>query len=207
MWNAVLFVILALTAGTAIYVYRRQREMITALRRAREKIQLEETRVFDFLHGLGAALTAASKPSDLHVLIVEGALRILDGHGGALYLADRDAGVLRLAFATRNCPPFFDVPESLTREANFSWPGYLRLHPVAPEDGVLGSVWREGEPLLLRGEESRLGALRSGPLRTKSAMLCPLFYGDQSLGVLAIARGPGNEDFIPSDFQIFKAIT
>src|SRR5258708_3119241 len=206
MWSTALLAALALLAGTFAYVYRRQREMIVALRRAREKIQLEETRVFDFLHGLGAALTAVSKPTDLHVLIVEGALRILDAHGGALYLADRQGDLLRPAFATRNCPPFFDVPEKLTREPNFSWPGYLRLRTVAPEDGVLGAVWREGEPLLLRGEDSRLVALRVGPMRTKSAMLCPLFYGEQSLGVLAIARGPGSDDFIPSDFQIFKAI-
>ena len=61
---------LSFTAGTLVYVYQRQREMIAALRRAREKIQLEETRVFDFLHGLGAALTASSKPADLHVLIL-----------------------------------------------------------------------------------------------------------------------------------------
>ena len=206
MWNAVLFVFLALTAGTAIYVYRRQREMIAALRLAREKIRLEETRVFDFLHGLGTALTAASKPTDLHVLIVEGALRILDGHGGALYLAERSGESLRLAFATRNCPPFFEVPEKLIKEPNFSWPGYLRLHSVAREDGVLGAVWSDREPLLLRGEDSRLLPLRVGPLKTKSAMLSPLFYGEESLGVLAIARGPGSEDFIPSDFQIFKAI-
>src|ERR1700760_766477 len=139
MWSVVLSVLLALTAGTFAYVYGRQREMIDALRKAREKIQLEETRVFDFLHGLGAALTAASKPSDLHVLIVEGALRILDAHGGALYLSDRAGDILRPAFATRNCPPFFDVPEKLTREANFSWPGYLRLRTVSPEDGVLGA--------------------------------------------------------------------
>ena len=38
-------------------------------------------------------------------------------------------------------------------------------------------------------------------------MLCPLFYGEESLGVLAIARGPGSDDFLPSDFQIFKAIS
>src|SRR6266704_3511962 len=116
MWPAVLFALLVLVAGIFAYVYRRQREMITALRRAREKIQLEETRVFDFLHGLGAALTAVSKPTDLHVLIVEGALRILDAHGGALYLADRAGDLLRPAFATRNCPPFFEVPETLIRE-------------------------------------------------------------------------------------------
>jgi len=207
MWHAVLFALFALTAGTLVYVYQRQREMIDALRRAREKIQLEETRVFDFLHGLGAALTASSEPADLHVLIVEGALRILDGHGGALYLADRDGATLRLAFATRNCPPFFDVPEKIIREPNFSWPAYLRLHTVAPEDGVLGSVWTEREPLLLRGEDNRLASLRVGLLKTKSAMLSPLFYGEESLGVLAIARGGhGSEDFTSGDFQIFKAI-
>src|SRR5687767_7454841 len=162
MWAGIFLPLLALATGVFLYVYKRQREMIVALRRAREKIQLEETRVFDFLHGLGAALTAASKPSDLHVLIVEGALRILDGHGGALYLADRNGDLLRPAFATRNCPPFFDVPEGLTREPGFSWPAHLRVRTVAPEDGVLGAVWRDREPLLLRGEDSRLVALRVG---------------------------------------------
>src|ERR1700761_3163517 len=121
MWTAILFALLALSAGTFAYVYRRQRHMIDALRKAREKIQLEETRVFDFLHGLGAALTAASKPTDLHVLIVEGALRILDAHGGALYLADRSGDILRPAFATRNCPPFFDVPDNIASDPGFSW--------------------------------------------------------------------------------------
>jgi phosphoserine phosphatase RsbU/P len=206
MWPGISLALLALFMGVFLYVYRRQREMIVALRRAREKIQLEETRVFDFLHGLGAALTAASKPSDLHVLIVEGALRILDAHGGALYLADRAGDLLRPAFATRNCPPFFEVPEDLTKEPGFSWSSYLRLRTVAPEDGVLGAVWREGEPLLLRGEDSRLAQLRAGPLQTNCAMLCPLYYGEEALGVLAIARGPDTECFIPSDFQIFKAI-
>ena len=206
MWPGILLALLVLMTGVFVSVYRRQREMIEALRRAREKIQLEETRVFDFLHGLGAALTAASKPSDLHVLIVEGALRILDGHGGALYLSDRNGDLLRPAFATRNCPPFFEVPEHLTKEPGFSWPSYLRLRTVAPEDGVLGQAWREREPLLLRGEDSRLVPLRLGPLQTSCAMLCPLFYGEESLGVLAIARGPLSEAFMPSDFQIFKAI-
>jgi sigma-B regulation protein RsbU (phosphoserine phosphatase) len=206
MWPGIFLALLALFTGVFLYVYRRQREMIVALRRAREKIQLEETRVFDFLHGLGAALTAASKPSDLHVLIVEGALRILDGHGGALYLSDRSGDLLRPAFATRNCPPFFNVPDNIASEPGFSWASYLRLRTVAPEDGVLGAVWTEGEPLLLRGEDSRLAALRVGPLKTACAMLCPLFYGEEALGVLVIARGPESEGFLPSDFQIFKAI-
>jgi len=206
MWAAIFLALLVITAGSFIYVYQRQREMIVALRRAREKIQLEETRVFDFLHGLGAALSDTSKPSDLHVLIVEGALRILGAHGGALYLMDRPSESLRPAFATRNCPPFFDVPETVRREPGFSWTSHIRIHAVGPGEGTLGAVSRDNEPLLLRGEDSRLTPLRASPLKVTSAMLCPLHYGDQNLGVLAIARGPESEAFQSAEFQIFKAI-
>ena len=206
MWPAIFFALLAVVVGSFVYVYRRQREMIVALRRAREKIQLEETRVFDFLHGLGAALSDTSRPSDLHVLIVEGALRILGAHGGALYLVDRPSETLRPAFSTRNCPPFFEVPEAVRNEPGFSWVSHLRLHAVGFGEGTLGTVWRDKEPLLLRGEDNRLAPLRAGPLKVTSAMLCPLHYGDQNLGVLAIARGPESELFQSAEFQIFKAI-
>src|SRR3954470_18185562 len=120
MWPGISLALLALFTGVFLSVYRRQREMIEALRRAREKIQLEETRVFDFLHGLGTALTESSKPSDLHALIVEGAMRILDGQGGALYLAERTGEQLRPAFTTRNCPPFFEVPDGVKEQPGFS---------------------------------------------------------------------------------------
>ena len=158
MWPSILLALLVLATGLFAYVYRRQREMILALRRAREKIQLEETRVFDFLHGLGAALTAASKPSDLHVLIVEGALRILDGHGGALYLADRNGDLLRPAFATRNCPPFFEVPEHLTKEPGFSWSSYLRLRTVTDSRAIAVGLFgvEKAQALELALAESRV---------------------------------------------------
>ena len=206
MWEVLFFALFAVVAGSFVYIYRRQREMIVALRRARAKILLEETRVFDFLHGLGAALSDTSRPSDLHVLIVEGALRILGAHGGALYLVDRASETLRPAFSTRNCPPFFDVPQAVRTEPGFTWASHLRQHAVGAGEGVLGTIWREKEPLLLRGEDARLTPLREGPMPVTSAMLCPLHYGDQNLGVLAIARGPEVELFQSAEFQIFKAI-
>jgi len=207
MWAAIFFALFAITAGTFIYVYRRQRLMIEALRLAREKIQIEETRVFDFLHGLGIALTDTSKPSDLHVLIVEGALRILEAHGGGLYLADRSSDHLRPAFVSRHCPPFFEVPQSVIHQPGFSWGSDLRLRGASTGEGVLGAVWRDKEPLLMGSEDERISILRAGPLKSTSAMLCPLIHGDQNLGVLAIARGPGVEPFNVGDFQIFKAIS
>jgi sigma-B regulation protein RsbU (phosphoserine phosphatase) len=38
------------------------------------------------------------------------------------------------------------------------------------------------------------------------AMICPLFYGEQKIGLLAVARSEGAQPFMSSEFQIFKAI-
>ncbi len=212
MWAAAALLasasLLALAAVFA-YVYRRQRGTIEALHKVRERLLLEETRVFDFLHGLGTALSDTSRPSDLHALIVEGALRILNGYGGALYLAGEDGGELRPAFVSRSCPPFLDLPAEVraqARLANGSLHAYLRRHVVQLGEGVIGSVWRDKEPLLLRGEDARLDAARQSRHQTTSAMLAPLVHAGQNLGVLVVARGPGAEPFLTAEFQIFKAI-
>lgn len=206
MWATFFAVLFVLTAGAFAYIHRKQRRFIRALTKAREKIELEESRVFDFLHGLGTALSDSSRPTDLHVLIVEGALRILEAYGGGLYLADRKGGQLRPAFISRSCPPFFEVPESVRNEPGFNWQSFLRLRGVTEADGVIGEVWKSKEPLLLSVGDSRLTPLKQSPIKPNSAMLCPLIYGEQHLGVLAIARGENQEPFLSSDFHIFKAI-
>src|SRR5678815_925694 len=95
MWTGIILGLLVILAVAFTFIYRRQRAQITLLETARARIQLEETRVFDFLHGLGTALSEEAQAFDLHRLIVEGAQRILNAHGGALYLADRKTGQLR----------------------------------------------------------------------------------------------------------------
>src|SRR6202048_4645731 len=94
MWPIFLLALLvAFLVGWAFSV-RALTRRIHALERSKEEIQVEETLVFDFLHGLGEAFRETIKPHDLHRLIVEGATRILDAHGGALYLTDRSGNKL-----------------------------------------------------------------------------------------------------------------
>ena len=71
MWTGVILCLAAALSVAFIIVHRRQRGQIQALETARAKIQLEEKRVFDFLHGLGEALSEDARPDDLHRLIVE----------------------------------------------------------------------------------------------------------------------------------------
>ena len=78
-----LAIALAATLTWSILALRRQRRAMLEVVRDKVKVQTEERRVFDFLHGIGEALKDETHFSDLHGLLVEGALRILEGHGGA----------------------------------------------------------------------------------------------------------------------------
>jgi len=210
MWADIFFALFVAVSAAFGAVYRRQQKRMELLDKARERIQLEETRVFDFLHGLGTALSDTSRPSDLHVLIVEGALRILNAHGGALYLASPNSDELRPAFVSRGCPPFFEIPTNVAAQAGKGsgvLHNFLRLHPVGKTEGVIGDAWTLRVPLLLRGEDPRLAYARESSRQTTSAMIAPLHYGEHDLGVLVVARGQETEAFVPSEFQIFKAIS
>lgn len=189
-------------------VYLRQMRRIEELDAARERIKQEETRVFDFLHGIGVTLTETTRTADLHAQIVEGAMRVLSAQCGSLYLASDGSGVLRPAFISKNCPPFFEIPESARADGgkNFVLHNYLRLRAVKAGEGTVGAVWREREPILLSGRDSRLDCARREIASTNSAMLAPLVHAGQNLGVLIIARTAEGDPFGRADFQTFKAI-
>src|SRR5262249_20124321 len=146
-----------------------------------------------------------------HRLIVEGATRILDAHGGALYMADRTGRRLALAFASKGCPPLVEVPLEILRQAAatpIALETYLRLHAVGPDEGIIGRVWKTGQPVLLNefSEAPDLAKMRDSSFGASSLMVASLLYGKQNMGVLAIANGPRGAPFSQGDFVVFKSI-
>ena len=211
MWPILLSVLLIASFAGWIYTARRQGTRIRALERSNEEIQIEETLVFDFLHGLGEAFTETIRPNDLHRLIVEGATRILDAHGGALYLIDRTGLKLTPVFISKGCPALVDVsPETLRQAASGSGTldSYLRLHTIAAGEGVVGRAWQAGQSLILNefSEAPELVKLRDSAFGASSVMIASLVYGKQNLGVLAVANGPKGAPFAQGDFVVFKSI-
>jgi sigma-B regulation protein RsbU (phosphoserine phosphatase) len=187
--------------------YRR----IQRLERSKEEIEVEETLVFDFLHGLGEAFTETIRPAHLHRLIVEGAARILDAGGGALYLVDRTGTKLVPAFVSKGCPPMIEVPPQVLQQAVATpvlLDSYLRTHTIEAGEGVIGRIWQNREPASLTdaADAPELAKLRSTPFGTASIMVTPLLYGKQNMGVLALGHGPKSAAFTPSDFVVFKSI-
>ena len=148
MWPILLLGLLIACAAGWLFTWWRQRIRIRQLERSKEEIQIEETLVFDFLHGLGEAFTETIRPADLHRLIVEGAARILDAQGGALYMMERAGGKLAPAFISKGCPPFVDVPPHILQQAASdpaALENYIRLHAIPPGQGIIGRVWETRE--------------------------------------------------------------
>ena len=211
MWPTLLLgLLVASLAGWGITAYLQTRR-IRRLERSHEEIQVEETLVFDFLHGLGEAFRGTIRPQELHRLIVEGAVRILDAHGGALYVTDRTGGKVVPAFISKGCPPLVDVPQDILQQAAanpIALETFLRLHTVSPNEGLIGRVWQTGQAVCLNefSEAPELAKLRGSAFGSVSVIATALGYGEQDLGVLAVANGPTGAPFSQADFVVFKSI-
>ena len=211
MWPTLLFGLLLASVAGWIFTAYYQARRIRRLERSHEEIQVEETLVFDFLHGLGEAFSGTIRPQELHRLIVEGATRILDAHGAALYMTDRTGGKLTPVFISKGCPPLVDVPPNILQQAAatpIALESYLRLHSVTPGEGLIGRVWQTGQSLYLNdlSEVPELAKLRGSAFGAASVMAAALSYAKQDLGVLAVANGPLGAPFSQADFVVFKSI-
>jgi phosphoserine phosphatase RsbU/P len=211
MWPTLLLgLLVASLAGWGITTYSQTRR-IRRLERSHEEIQVEETLVFDFLHGLGEAFRGTIRSQELHRLVVEGAVRILDAHGGALYVTDRTGARLTPAFISKGCPPLVDVPQHILQQAAanpIALESFLRLHTVAASEGLIGKVWHTGQAVCVNefSEAPELAKLRGSAFGSVSVMATALRYGEQDLGVLALANGPKGVPFSQADFVVFKSI-
>src|SRR5438874_7856543 len=212
MWPIFLLVVLLVCLLGWFVTARAQTRRVHALERSKEEIQVEETLVFDFLHGLGEAFTETIRPNDLHRLIVEGGTRILDAHGGALYLADRTGTKLVPTFISKGCPPLVEVPPHILQQAAGT-PGalesFLSIHNIGSGEGLLGRVWQTATPVYLNefSEAPELAKLRDSSLGATSVLVAPLLYAKQNMGVLALANSRMGAPFSQNDFVVFKSIT
>ena len=208
MVTALLIVFILISAYLAWRVGL-QRRALRRLGREWRELQTEEERVFDFLHGLGEAFGGSGGRRELHRLIVESAARILDAHGGALYLVDRSGQFLTPSYISRTCAPLVRVPEHIQTQAAanpVAMESFLRLQSVRPGEGALARVWQEGGAHLFNFDDPALAGLAGEGQRATSALVACLAYRDKILGVLAVVNGPMASAFGPEDLAVFKAI-
>ena len=201
--ETIAIVILLVGMAVLVGVLFGSRRHVGRLKRTSAEIHQEEQRVFDFLHGLGAAFSEGVPAGELHRLIVEGAQHILKADGGALYLADRAGENLLPAFVSKGCPPLVVLPPH-TASSEQAADSFLRLHSIRIGRGIVGESARWNEPHFLRRRGDLPAELVAQGLG--SLVIGPLHYRRRLLGVLALARGTGRDAFSDSKLDLFQAI-
>ena len=199
-------VVAMIVLGGIVYLTRRRLGQVS---RTSAEIHQEERRVFDFLHGLGAAFSEGVPSGELHRLIVEGAQHILRADGGALYMTDKTGTHLLPAFISKGCPPLVVLPghlaaEAATGENTPAVESFMRLQAIPRGTGLVGEAcdWKEPRFLRRKGDiPVEIAAQGLGSL-----VIGPLHYRQRLLGVLALARRHGSIPFSDAKLEVFQAI-
>ena len=91
---------------------------------------------------IGEALKDDEHTGDLDGRIVEGALRILEADGGALYIMNKSGTVLQPTYVSKGSPPFVDLPK-LVGSTLTSVHAQIRLQAVKVGEGLIGGALTE----------------------------------------------------------------
>ena len=211
MWPIFLvFALGFLTATLVAYLFRvRGMRLIRNLQSEREDLLGEESRIFTFLHEIGASLSHAQSLRGLHEEIARGVSRVVDADGGALYLLDSRQGThLVPAGLMESAAPLIEVPDEFADQPNSrSLHSFLQMRSVPHGEGILGKVFEAQGPI-------HFGKLEQWPqlfqkLRpwqaTQYVMAAPLSIGNRRMGVLAVTRSPEHGPFTAHAFEVFRS--
>jgi len=203
MWTILIFAFGILLLGGIVFAVFKSQTKVLGLERKLQELQREEDRVFDFLHGIGAAFSEGVRSSELHRLIVESSQRILDAQAGALYLTNKTDTALTPAFITSGCPQLVEIPSHILAQSGSNpavIESFLQLQPVGRDcTGLLPACWKNGSTRLIpAGEDPQLPA--------HSAIIGPLVYRHRTIGVMAVLNPMSGSAFEEKDFKVFRAL-
>lgn len=192
-------------------VTRRKNQDLSSARDRQEAILAEERRLFSFLHDLGESLASDGRRAAIHRVIVEGAQRVTDSGGGALYLLDDASKNLVPKFHSDECSPLIPLPErivAMARQNPSSLLSFLRLHAIEKSAGMLGDVFATQQAQVIPNlkRDARLGSTHNPLHLATAAMLCPLTCGDRHLGVLAVTTPKDRDGYNDNDFEVFRSL-
>src|SRR5690606_20406288 len=143
--------LLAIVGSLAVWMWRDRRrtaDRLERLARDLDALEVEERRMFDFLHGLGDKLQADHSPANMHRYIVDGVAEVVGGDAGVLYLIDAETNRLVPTYQSTQLAPVVPAPEEVLQETDLEeaeshYRGFIRLSLLLPGESFIGRVLRE----------------------------------------------------------------
>lgn len=205
-----LLLLVALTVALVV-TKRRKDDTITRLIEEEKAILEEERRMFNFLHDLGEAISREDSQAAMYRLIVEGAMKVMESAGGALYLLDPTGRAMVPRYHSDKCVPLVEVPErivTMARSNPAALLSFLRLHSIPLTGGVLGGVFQSQKVEVIEDlrKDDRMSGAGGGLQAGTTAMVGPLSFGPKHLGVLAVTAPRENRSYNANDFEVFRSL-
>lgn len=216
--TAVLLIVIGLLVAVAAYLTMALRRQVSAREKELSRVLAEEEdivagerRMFCFLHDLGEAISREEDYTLVHRLIVEGAMRVTESRGGALYLWDEATQSLVPKHCSDLSAPLVNLAErivQLAKENPSSLLSYQRLHSIPDDEGLLGGIFQtqKAELLVDVRKDTRLKSVPNGHQQHITAMIGPLSCGNRRLGVLAVTLDRREQTFSSNDFEVFNSL-
>ena len=189
----------------------KQRKVVAGLKDKRKEIVVEEHRMFSFLHGLGESLQTCRTQAEFYRFILSGAVGVVEGNHGALYLISEDDSALVPKAISSHCPP---LCADLVPAYDPAKPGeqfsaiQLRSIALSEENTLLKDCLSQRRGLHLNelATHHAFGGLSQadGEKLRQPAMLAPLYFGESALGVLVVLSD--RDPFDANDFAVFRSL-
>lgn len=202
---------IALLVGVVLLLaLRNQRRKAKLIRSRYREMEVEEQRMFMFLHELGTAIGQEPSAAVLSRMIVDGVFEVVSAKGGAIYLNANEPGWLNPAYVSEDCPPLVGVPVEVRKKAERDprvLESHLRLARVAVDEGLIGHCLGVGEAIHVEDVKSH-ASFRDAFVHyvgDVSALVSPLRYAGKDIGVLAVARPHEAGKFTQNDFAVFRS--
>lgn len=206
-------ILILVLVGLTVLLWKHEHSALQRIAREKTEIEVEERRMFGFLHGLGEKLQEDNSPGNMHRYIVDGVAEVIGADAGILYLLDADTDLLVPVYQTKTTPPVLPMPDEIAaiddrREVRKQYRSFVRLAALALEGTILGKSLVSGKSVHVENLEEVPGySGRENSLHEGVGFLAaPLVYGQKRIGVLAMTLGD-SKPFSQNDREVFDSVS
>ena len=127
----------------------------------------------------------------------------VNADGCVILIADDYDNVLAVKSLMGSFPPPYKLPDDLPHK-QLRVETNLRFAQFPLQDNIFGTIFSEGEPVLIQDSIKDPRVYQNGPeefLKCGSYIFAPIKHQDKTLGLVGLARLPSNEKFSKEEFD------
>jgi len=204
-----IFLLGAITSAVLCRVFCRSRK----LRKQNMGLRQEREVIFDFIHNIGEVFADAEEINIESLLkrVLFFATKTGKSAAGVIYLYNTARTQLFAHAVSGIFPPLYDADQAHTEQL-LAKSQYLetlvKTRPVEAGEGLIGTAAAVGNGIIIEDAEidARVPNYADAFLKIHSLLIVPMRFGNEVLGVIALANRTDGEPFTPGDLNLLQAM-